>query len=166
MAPSTPEKSAHSDYRSHVEKLFDEGSSLLFQNKDKDHAAVLISTLFNKAQTEAVVLCRNLDKDFYDRPEVSASILKAANRGVNIKIRIQESPSEGKFLLDLKKLQSPNISLVTCTPARGADLPINFTIVDRKAFRLENDRNTSCAVASANKPEVAERLLEIFESLG
>lgn len=155
------------EYKKNVERMFDEGSQIMFTNRDRDHAAVLISTLFNKAEREVVVLCRNLDSEFYGRDVVKASIRDALNRGVQLRVRVQEAPQSTELVSLLQDPQYRNIDYAVFEPgSRGATSVYNFTVADSKAFRLEEDRTKHAAVACANNPELAKEILSVFESLG
>lgn len=155
------------EYKKNVERMFDEGSQIMFTNRDRDHAAVLISTLFNKAEREVVVLCRNLDSEFYGRDVVKASIRDALNRGVQLRLRVQETPQSTELVSLFQDPQYRNIDYAVFEPgSRGATSVYNFTVADSKAFRLEEDRTKHAAVACANNPELAKEILSVFESLG
>lgn len=155
------------DYKKHVERMFLDGSQIMFTNRDRDHAAVLISTLFNKAEREVVVLCRNLDSEFYSRDVVKEAIHNAIKRGVHMRIRVQEPPQSGELAALLQDPQYKNIDYAVFEPgSRGATSEFNFTVADSKAFRLEEDRTKHAAVACANNPELAKQILTVFESLG
>lgn len=155
------------EYKKNVERMFDEGSQIMFTNRDRDHAAVLISTLFNKAEREVVVLCRNLDSEFYGRDVVKASIRDALNRGVQLRVRVQEAPQSTELVSLLQDPQYRNIDYAVFEPgSRGSTSVYNFTVADSKAFRLEEDRTKHAAVACANNPELAKEILSVFESLG
>lgn len=153
------------DYRSHVERMFDEGSSIVFTNKDRDHAAVLISTLFTKAKKEVVVLCRNLDGEFYKRACIEDAMQKAAARNVSIKIKVQEQPDSSDVVEKLQATKNVEISILD-PKSDEASAPMNFIVMDGKAFRLERDRNTSSALACANDPDLSGSLMTFFNSLG
>lgn len=156
-----------SDYKKHVERMFDEGSSIMFTNRDRDHAAILISTLFTHAKNEVVVLCRNLDSEFYERDGVKDAILDAINRGVKVTFRVQEEPEKTDLVEKLRQNNVPNIDFAVCKPgSRAANCKFNFTVTDSKAFRLEEDRTQHAAIACANNPEVAKDILSVFKSLG
>jgi hypothetical protein len=156
-----------SDYKKHVERMFDEGSSIMFTNKDRDHAAILISTLFKKAENEVVVLCKNLDSEFYGRDVVKTAIVDALSRGVKLRMRVQEQPEATELVKILTETRSENVDFKICEPgSRSALSLLNFTVTDKKSFRLEQDRSCHAAVACANNPEVANQILSVYDSLG
>lgn len=155
-----------SDYRADVEKFFDAQSPDIITNKDRHHAAILISTLFKKADREVIVFSRQLDGDFYTQEDVKSQILEAAKRGVDIRILVQESVEAKDLVRDLLKEQwKGKVTVHLCKPGSlGAASSINFTVVDGKAYRLEKNRDNHEAFACANDPKTAQKIIKVFES--
>ncbi len=153
-------------YSTDVERFFDDQSSTIISNKDREHAAILISTLFKKAREEILVFSRHLDSDFYRREDIARELMMAVDRGVRVRILIQEvilhDTNQYKLITELK---NAGVIINECkTGGRGGVSPINFTVVDCKAYRLERNRNTHEAFACANDPETAQRLIQLFQS--
>lgn len=149
------------DYRANVAALFADDSPLIIENKDRDHAAILISTLFNKAQKSAYVLSRKLESQFYARQEIQAAILGAIDRGVIVKIVTQEEPETTDLLRKLKAKAPEKVFFKVAHPdSPEASVEFNFAIVDEKSFRFETNRDACEAFASANNPDVVESILK------
>lgn len=156
-----------SDYKADVERFFDEQSSDLITNRDKDHAAVLISTLFKRAKKEIIVFTQHFDGEFYNRPEVSSNLLSAVEKGVSLKVLVQERNHHSDELFDQISAAKNGCKamLKTCRPKSwAAQAQLNFTVVDQKAFRLEKDRGNCEALACANDPKFATELVDLFRS--
>jgi sugar-specific transcriptional regulator TrmB len=149
------------DYRANVEALFAKDSPLIIENKDRDHAAILISTLFNKAQQNVYVLSQRLEPEFYARKEIQDAMLAALGRGVTVKIVTQEQPETGDLISKLKA-KAPDRVFFKVADASDpeAHVDFNFAVVDEKSFRFETNRDACEAFASANNPTVAKRILD------
>lgn len=148
-------------YRVDVERYFKDRSRTVITNKDRNHAAVLMSTIFREAKNEILLFSRKFEKDFYERGDVANAVLSAAERGIPFKIMIQE---DADFPDLIQKLATyPNVTIIRCGPhGEAASAQYNFTVADKTSFRLESDRNTPAAYACANDVEIASRLTQIF----
>lgn len=151
-------------YQKQIEALFDTDSDLIVTNRDRDHAAVIVSTLFTRAKKSVILFCKNLDGDFYNRRPIRCAIVEAVKNGVNVEILVQEVPEANELLADLDSLSTrTNLRIGKCKPGiSGAETEINFAVMDGKAFRLENDRNLHTALACAKNSELAEKLIQLF----
>ena len=151
-------------YRASVEELFENNSELIVTNRDKKHAAVLTSILFQNAKKEVVLFCQNLDEEFYDSAPIKSAVLCALERGVNVKILIQEEPQANELLSELKLLGSrAELELRKCDKdSEASKSNLNFAVIDQKAFRLESDRENNSAFACANNPKLANDMLQVF----
>ncbi len=162
----TPHSSLLSDYTADVERFFDEQSSTIINNKDREHASVLISTLFKKSKEEIYVFSRKLDGDFYTRESIRNELVAAVERGVKLNILVQETPAAMHLVQELTHGEhAKKVKVKKCSPTSfGATSPINFTVVDKKAYRLERDRDSCEAFACANAPVTAQKLIDLYKS--
>lgn len=151
-----------SDYAVDVEAFFKKESPAIINNKDKAHAAVLISTLFKKAGSEIVIFTRNFDGDFYSNPAVKNELLSAiVDRGVKVKILVQEPGSSDDLLNELDYY--PEVTVQRCEAnSLASNSQLNFTVVDRKAYRLEKNRKCHEAFACANDVATSGKILSLF----
>lgn len=155
------------DYEAHVEKMFDRDMPTIISNKDTAHAAVLVSTLFRRAKKTVDVFCRNLQSKFYDSPAILREVVSAADRGVKIRIVSQSKPEADCLLKELRDVQRcKNVEVRICAKSHWlAGAPVNFIVMDDKAFRLETDRENHVAWACANDPTTAGLIRTQFERL-
>lgn len=154
-------------YKALVNKYFDEKSDLVISNRDASHAAVLVSTLFNRAEKNVLLLCEELNGDFYDSPLIMSSILEAIDRNVEVKILVQRPPKANKLLDALKAREGDNrVEIRVCAPgSEGAELPVNFAVMDSQAYRVETDIHAAKAFACANDLETAKVMVDRFNYL-
>lgn len=164
--PSDPSDLDLSDYAADVKRFCEENSTDIIENRDRGHAAVLISTLIDNANKEVLLFCRNLDGQFYDSRLVSQSILAAVDRGVKFRILTQEYPQAEGLISELSRADRvPKVEIrQSRSGSPAAESKINFTVVDGKAFRLETNLELGEAMACANSPQNADTLISIFES--
>lgn len=156
------------NYKAHVERFFEEASPLVISNKDRDHAAVIVSALFKTATGEVCLFCHNLSQDFYSRGDVVATAVDAVARGVSVRILTQEEPEAIGFVTQLFKAAAGanSVQLRVCKPeADSCRLPYNFAVVDGKAFRIEVDRSDAKALACANDTKLAGQMLHQFNQM-
>lgn len=155
-----------SSYAADVERFFEQNSQVIISNKDKEHAAVLMSTLFKKADKTIIIFSQQLDGQFYSREAVRSELIAAIERGVSVKILTQQTPVDSELLTQLHALKSGgNLSIETCSNgSRGAISFINFAVVDGRAYRLEKNRDTCEAFACANDVVTAQKLESLFKS--
>lgn len=142
---------------------------MLINNGQPEHAAVLLSTMFDRAKREMVVFCRNLRSEIYDQSHVIKSIFGALGRGVKIRILTQEKPEAYLLLSKIQRAREirggdlDRLELRTCPPdSPTAKVEFNFAVMDQKAFRYEPSREDIKAFACANDPELAKDMLTRF----
>lgn len=156
-------------YRYHVEQMFDEQSDAVIENTCTNHARVLIETLVSRSKEQLLLFCENLKKEFYEDPKIMGEMVTAMRRGVEIRILTQHHPEAVSLVERLQaasgKVENGTFSIMVCdADSSGAKADMNFVVMDRKAFRFEEDRVNHSAVASANRKELALKLSKVFDS--
>lgn len=153
-------------YRKHVEQLFDSGSPDLVMNGSAAHAQILIETLITRAKEKIVFFCECLKEEIYDKEVIIQKLLEAGKRGVEVKILAQKEPETNllrKKVVEFFPSNSP-FEFRTCLPdSVGRNAPMNFIVMDEKAFRFEQELDTHKAFASANNCELAKQMLSRFD---
>ena len=152
-------------YRESVEELFRFESDLLIDNGEPAHAAVLFEQFFKHATDCVRILCKDLNEEVFCRPRVLNEAKKALSRGVSVKICTQDKVScEGhRFINDLRSFFESG--LLTCSHREGISTMPNFSTMDKRGFRFEENPNKIEAKASANSPKLTQKLIKVFEDV-
>jgi len=165
--PLVTESLELSDYREHVEQLFEADSSAIVSNSCTEHAEVVIETLISHSKTSLLFFCERLKKELYQKSSVVAKLIEASKRGVAVRILTQHQPET-----DLAEVIFPHLGDTTKFEIRvcpkeseGASADMNFIVMDSKAFRYENDREKHQAFACANSQELAGKMTTLFLKL-
>lgn len=161
MAPSEKELL---QYKDGIEGLYDSNSDTVVGNSIPEHAALLYELFFNKAKKNIRIYCKNLCQRIFDKDSVINAFKDAVERKVNIEIMITEDkPESQRFPSVLEQL---NIKLNCGMPcAMVNNHPINFCVVDERAYRYE-EKNSECkAVACFKDSQIASTLIELFEKI-
>jgi phosphatidylserine/phosphatidylglycerophosphate/cardiolipin synthase-like enzyme len=173
MNPTT-ENERDNEYRRNVEFLMEQRSGELISNGMTVHGAILIETFLKHAKERVVIFCRNLAKDAYNRVTMLANMETALRKGVQVDIISQSDPESEALVAAVdqwKKDSKMKVTLNVLRPEENAaheklaGLPINFAVMDRRAYRFEPDHGAHKAVASMNRPAEATQLEELFYSL-
>jgi len=164
---AVPTTESLDDYRTHVERMFDENSDAVVSNSSTAHAQVVIETLISRAKDTLQFFCECLKSEIYDETVIVQKLSEALKKGVKVQVLCQNSPvAKSLNRLISRKSQNNQFELRVCDPGSpGQSAPINFIVMDGKAFRFEGDRNKHTAVACANNSELASTMTAKFKEL-
>ena len=150
-------------YRRIIKAGFDYKLTKLIDNGMPEHAAVLYEQFFVNAEDIVRIFCKNLSKQVFEFPFVVDAARRAIKKGVTIDILLQdENPERSCFSL---LLQDYGIKPLHITEEELRITPANFSVMDRRAFRYEKDREHFTAKACAYDPEIASRFADRFDSI-
>ena len=145
-------------YRMMVRCVLRENRCDRISNDSDEHAKVLIEELIDSASSSVDVYCHALSADVWMSSGVLRAIKSAKSRGVVFRIVTQECPND----LVVSRFGGLGISVVINMKVK---LDSNFLIVDKKAFRVEEDFRVRAGFAYANKPEFATILNNAFYAI-
>lgn len=146
-------------YADIVRKYFEDDSTEVFPNGCEEHAKVIIEQIFRHAQDYVYVLSTNLAKSTWNDSVICEAVRGALERGVSVRISIQENTIDANSLQELLSEFNIEINL-----NRDITLGSNFIVSDDKMFRYEENRDRVEAIASANYPELAIILRDYYRS--
>jgi len=155
-------------YRQVVDELFQAQSHYIIANGSAGHAAVLYAKLFHYAQKEVRIFCHCLNPEVFDQPEVLAAAREFLEAGKTLYIAVQEEPEELTRFLDLilEEDFDEQVFIWKGKEYRGTNGKLlNFAVMDETAYRFEADRDRQEAIASANDPRFAKRLVKAFQEV-
>jgi len=151
-------------YREGVEKLLQLRVDQEITNSFPAHAAVLFEQFFKHAQHQVRIFCRHLSASVFDCDFLVQAASAALQRGVTVEILLQDAePQKSAFFELIKKTATARIAVVNSPSARGAT--VNFSVMDQRAYRFEEDRDRVKATANMFDPRIAALLVQKFEQL-
>lgn len=143
-------------FRFMVHLLVEMKSPSLIDNGSPAHARIILEEMAAAAEKSIYVFCGCIDKDTWGSSEMARSIEKAIDSNVDVRFLVQhptEIPNDSPTVLALRKKKG---SILDASPF--APLEKHFAVFDRRMFRFEKDDAAKTAIASANKPDMAEPL--------
>ena len=146
----------------------------LFPNGKPEHARIIFNKFFQMAKQKVRIYSGSLlsesnntalfswepliesAKNFLDKPNTSIEILLEGNL---------DKDGANKFYSELKNYTSRSdaIKFKTLNRLKGKEDEPHFAVMDQEGFRIEVNHGATKALASFNKPDIANRLVEIFE---
>lgn len=150
--------------------------NLEFNNKDMHHAALVMSTIFNSAETKIKIFARNFKGDICDKEIYIDSLKKAILNNKNISIVFEETPNANSrclnMILNQRKERPDQITIkvlnkdfkIKFKKNIGDDLN-NFTVADKKMFRCETDMDLYKAFCNFDDEKIATILDNNFTVL-
>lgn len=162
-------KSTIEEFRNSVENIALEKSDIILSNSGKDKAAIVLENIFKNTKEEIFVFANDLNNEVCGQSmyllELQNLIKKLPKH--NIKILLEKVPNSDSKAFQLLKKNSIEIKILNKADIFFHDFNnkrINFTIGDKRMFRLENDTNNFNALFCFNEPEISLQLSQIFKT--
>lgn len=155
-------------YLDAVESLFEMKCDAIIPNGMAENAADLFYCFFKFSQKNVNIFCHNVCDEVFDFDHVIKEFAMALKRGITIRIVTQTGEIKSK---KLKAFIKENMLLDPTLKYRleiykGADhLKANFTTMDKRAYRFEQDAKNYVATASANRPDFAQKFDALFNQI-
>jgi hypothetical protein len=163
------------EYRKYIKKLADSDSENVFLNSGKDHAAIVLSTIFESADSYVHLFAGNMNGGVSSQQEYADSLFKFLAKGGELEILLSEfdASNEPKIFRTIRLAKSMGLKVeVKVTPERlvndetGGEL--HFAVADDKMYRAEHDTDNFLAVGSFNDEAFTKILdahfVELFKS--
>ncbi len=150
-------------FRFMVHLLVEMKSPSLIENGSPAHARVILEEMAAAAKKSIYVFCGCIDKNTWGSPEMAASIERAFADKADIKFLVQrpsDIPADSPTVMALRRHEG---SILDASPF--ASLGKHFAVFDRRMFRFEKDDAAKTAIASANRPEMAEPLSDLVSNM-
>lgn len=148
-------------YEKFLKELAVSNKSDIVANKGLEHAALLLKTIFNTAQSNVDIFCGTLRSDLSRTEDYYNSLKDCIERGVKVRViftgeNTQMVPEMIRTLFDSHRenVETKHIHFDALTT--------HFTIADDRIFRMEYDIDNFKAYASFNDKEYTSTLAEIF----
>ena len=122
-------------------------------NGSESHAAIIVERMFAHAESEMRILTRRLDPAIYADEEVLAQVESFASDPTTTTHVIVEDISEES--LSVHKLANlaralPNIHIRRLPAELSKKIDFNYSVMDRKGYRFEEDKNQVNAIVRFN----------------
>lgn len=130
-------------------------------NSSTPHAIVLIEELLRHAKKSVDIYCRHLGPDVWCVDAIVEALQCVCNKGRAIRVVVQEDVDESNRAVQLLRARGVEIRKdVTVSD----NLPsYNFVIVDKEAFRFEQDCERRVGFACAINEEISSKLISLFD---
>ncbi len=160
-------------YEEIIKKYALNEENFAIQNNDQNHASLLIKTFFEVGKEEVCFFTGNLYPGVYGNHELIDSAIDFLNGKESTKLRIvfqdRESQNDilgGEFLKRiLAEVKRPEAIEVFSADKKFDGVSNHFSIMDKKAYRYELDKDKMKAVANFGDKNTAEALSKIFDAL-
>jgi hypothetical protein len=151
------------EYRTNVERLAELQSTETFSNGRPEHATIILETFLKYAQKKVAIFCQRLSQRTYGGPLLLEKIGEALRNKKRISIIVQEEPEARELVEYAKAWKRENLAISISAAGRSAEsVQVNFAVMDKKAYRFEQDREKPVAFACMNDPKSAELLMDRF----
>lgn len=158
------------DYISYVTSLARGQSTLQFHNKGIGHAKIVFSNIFDQSKKEIFWYTGCLDKKVVDN-SLMVNLLDFIQQGgkLNVKIEDKDERTHEKLysILEFYSLKLPNQVKLSKANHKAIidDKEVHFLVGDNKMYRLETSKDNFEADCCFNDSEVAESLIQTFNTL-
>jgi len=162
-------------YREYLEGLLREQSSKIIMNGGVEHAAVLMSTLFDNTKQEILMYCRGLNPKLTNDESYFHSFSDYIEKGGKLSLMVEtleysKISKTFSFLINQQnKFDNHNIEIKIITPEDKKEIfkvlksdECNFSVFDDKMIRFEYDPTNYKALASFNYTDMAKYLSTVF----
>lgn len=161
------------DYFKIIDKAAENSEDFEISNRDAQHAAYLIKTLFHHATHEVCVFTGSLFDGVFGNEAIKeeAMMFLRKNPTVKLKVAFQEA------ITNEEVLSGSFMKYIMADPNRKGSIEIynaskaypsvtnHFSVSDGKAFRYEIDHETRQAVANFGDKKNAQTLASLFEKI-
>lgn len=155
-------------YRQRVKDLINSMDGGVIMNNDREHAAIIVESIFEYSFSEIIIFSGWLDQTFYGRPEIVESAQQFLEQeGTVLRVLVEERRSDSywgghEFISNVpnSRLEVKHIQY----QGEEEELPFNFAVGDGRLIRYEVDKRQTSAIGIFGNIETGDRLKEIFEA--
>ena len=134
------------EYFESIQFLADKHLNLEFNNKDHNHAILVMSMLFEKAEQHIRIFAKRFSGEISDDEYYLKTLKEAIDRGVKVDVVFEEQPNQKSIALQmLKAYPESKVNLYILNDDYKQKLKKelgelqNFSVVDDSKFRYETD---------------------------
>lgn len=157
-------------YSQRIKVMADNFSKDTFLNSSIEHAGIIFSNIFRKAENYVYIFAGDLNGGISSQNQYWYELVKFLSRNDTTKLNILLSNyKQGEFPDLFYRINEPQFKSkidirYTEEPFKIGDKDYHFCVSDDKMYRFETDIVLYLAQGSFNSPEIAKKLRSIFES--
>lgn len=160
-----PSPQALQFYREIVERCMVYNINEDINNDRPEHAAIIFEAFFRHAKSTVRIFAKNLDAKVFGKPEILDLASKAIARGATIQILLQEDKPQKSAFSEFIFSQDRKKAFISQVPVNLRAGGLNFSTMDSRAYRYEQNPMVTSAVANMSEPTFTERLIAAFDLL-
>ena len=160
-------------YKEMVDRKAASKSTEVLPNSGKEHAAIVMSKMFDLSVKQANMLVGSFDGQISDQTNYLEALKKCIEKGVSFNVLFVDDPNKSsetyKLLLYEKSngrninMRNANAEIMALLPKQPDGKPVHFAVFDNTMYRLEKDTKNYIAWFCFNDSEKAEDFNRIFE---
>jgi hypothetical protein len=163
------------EYRVYINRLAESNSDSVYLNSGKDHAVIVLTTIFNKAKKYVHLFAGDLNGGISSKTEYATALLGFLEKGGELQLLLSsfDTNKEPELFNTLRVAKSKNLNVsVKQTNERllneDTGTELHFAVADDKMYRAEHDTENFLAVGSFKDENFSQILnahfKELFES--
>jgi hypothetical protein len=157
-------------YREYLKFLVRNNRPDIFTNGNTDHAATVLTEMFNNAGVSAIMLCHKLSDDIFteEYKEAFKNFISQTDHNTRILVKSDADCDQGFFSDLLKRTENVEIRVASKKAIKDISGTIgfndcDFAVFDGKMFRLEYNAQQRKSIGSFNDPQIASNLTQQFD---
>jgi len=162
------------EYTEAVNYFAEQKDDMLFTNKGKDHAAIVLCAMLKNAEGKVDIFSGSLNRDVADDTRFLDALKEFIDSGKTLRVLLESDiPTEPSKALNMVMDAAKKSKLVQYKTLKEEDKEKmsklfkdgqlhHFAVADRRALRLETDAIDFKALVSFNDPEYAGSLQIMF----
>lgn len=154
------------EYREKIDRLIN-GKPGLMLNGSEEHAAIIVERMFAHAEDRMQILTRRLDPAIYSiDPVVEQAKSFASNPNGQTQILVEDISDQSLKLHDMYELTAlANFEIRRLPIGMASQIGFNYSVMDRRGYRYENDKSKVDAIVRFDDEEFAEEASQYFDKL-
>ena len=156
------------EYRRKIDRLIRGESATKFMlNGSEEHAAIIVERMFAHAETEMVILTRRLDPAIYaDEAVLAQAESFASDPQAKTRIIVEDISDASLAMHGMTRLAAlPNVEVRRLPASISKGLRFNYSVMDRRGYRFEDDKNEVNASVRFDDSEFAREAASYFDNL-
>jgi len=165
------EEKVSKEYRENIKWLAKNRIDEVFYNSNEDHAVVILSELIKNSERYVHIVCENMNPRVTSKLDYLNAVQEFLSNDKHREIKILLTDYDKSFdkskIADLLRRYKDQVSIKCFEPEEKIfnedDSPVNWTVADNRAFRLEENTDECMAFGNFNDPYLAGNLNESFD---
>lgn len=167
-------------YREYIKDLAKNDKNVVFNNSGPEHAALVMSTIFETAKKRIRILAGSFSGEISKNDEYRRTLEKFLSHGGNVQVLLDkkkfDSLEKEPKIFDILRFYSIvnpeqvsirkyNTPVVRSEKGASDVHEVHFTVADDKMYRVEDNIDTFVAFGNFNDEKTAKSLNTIFDNI-